>query len=164
MVDPIVFTQLLLFLQEFCSLEVLIPCRCVGLVRVDGELSQQWMLLCSTPHSVVFAVVQCEVSLNLSLSLSPSTFRSLKGCPCFQDPRGTLRDISVSALPFGPEHAEAVGVLRTSVSIFLKQNHQELLGQLRPFSSPAVASEVVFFFCFFQTFSVFQLSFLVAVV
>lgn len=59
-VDPIVFSQLLLHLKSACDLPVLIPCRRVGLVHVDAE-RPCWFLLCWTHSSITIAAADCSV-------------------------------------------------------------------------------------------------------
>lgn len=56
--DAIVFCQLLLWLRESCGAEVAKPARSVGLVRLDARQGH-WLLLCSTPESITFSVVEC---------------------------------------------------------------------------------------------------------
>ena len=138
-VDPIVFTQLLLFLHSSCHMEVSIQCRSVGLVRVNWARARHWMLLCSTPQSIGYVVVEFEVLVLLF-------FRGVLALIflCLQGAHGRVRDLSV--LPFEPGHVEAITVLHTSVSIFLKHGHQQLLRQLveeePPFLSPTLSLEV----------------------
>lgn len=59
-VDPVVFSQLLLYLKSSCGKPVLIPCRRVGLVQVDPEQAR-WFLVCWTLSSITLSAVDCMV-------------------------------------------------------------------------------------------------------
>ena len=138
-VDPVVFSQLLLYLKSTCSMPVLIPCRRVGLVQVDPKQAR-WFLVCWTHSSIMLSAVDCAAS-----ACSPVRGQARRE----SDAQPPVRETPVSSAPLCREAYPLLYLLHRSVELFLRQRHPLLWHQLLPLPLEQAEGPGVCVYCSF---------------